>query len=85
MGEENGEQALSKKSSPQLGDPLNMTEWIEDNKSFFLPPVCNKMMWVLCDHDLLFFRLLEVLIGKVSQLFLIPAAWHISLITFKFI
>ncbi|KAJ7388236.1 hypothetical protein OS493_039057 [Desmophyllum pertusum] len=45
MGEENGEQAVSKKSSPQLGDPLNMTEWIEDNKSFFLPPVCNKMMY----------------------------------------
>jgi hypothetical protein len=22
----------------------NVEEWIEENKKFFLPPVCNKMM-----------------------------------------
>lgn len=43
-GEDAGEQNDAKKTSPQLGDPLNMTKWIEENKSSFLPPVCNKMM-----------------------------------------
>lgn len=43
-GEEGGEGAVTKKSNPQLGDPLNMMKWIEENKSSFLPPVCNKMM-----------------------------------------
>jgi len=44
-GEDAGEQNDAKKTSPQLGDPLNMTKWIEENKSSFLPPVCNKMMY----------------------------------------
>lgn len=34
----------TKKLNPQLADPINITKWIEDNKSSFLPPVCNKMM-----------------------------------------
>ena len=45
-GEESGEEAVAKKSHSQLGDPLNMMQWIEENKSSFLPPVCNKLMWV---------------------------------------
>lgn len=48
-GENNVEKRLkdeeTKKSNPQLEDPLNMTKWIEDNKSSFLPPVCNKLMY----------------------------------------
>lgn len=44
-GEEGGEVAVTKKSNPQLGDPLNVMKWIEENKSSFLPPVCNKMMY----------------------------------------
>lgn len=35
----------TKKLNPQLADPINITKWIEDNKSSFLPPVCNKMMY----------------------------------------
>ena len=35
-----------KKSNLQLEEPLNVTKWIEENKSSFLPPVCNKLMWV---------------------------------------
>jgi len=43
-GEESGEEAVAKKNHSQLGDPLNMMQWIEENKSSFLPPVCNKLM-----------------------------------------
>ena len=43
-GEKGGEEAVIKKSNLPLGDPLNMMKWIEENKSSFLPPVCNKMM-----------------------------------------
>ena len=43
-GNENGEEAVTKKNNPQLGDPLNMLKWIDENKSSFLPPVCNKLM-----------------------------------------
>ena len=39
----------TKKLNPQLADPINITKWIEDNKSSFLPPVCNKMMWVVLE------------------------------------
>ena len=41
---EGDKQNDAKKSNPQLGDAINMTKWIEENKSSFLPPVCNKMM-----------------------------------------
>lgn len=44
-GNENGEEVLTKKNNPQLGDPLNMLKWIDENKTSFLPPVCNKLMY----------------------------------------
>lgn len=46
---EGEEQNDNKKLNPQLADPINITKWIEDNKSSFLPPVCNKMMWVVLE------------------------------------
>lgn len=44
-GNENGEEVVTKKNNPQLGDPLNMLKWIDENKTSFLPPVCNKLMY----------------------------------------
>lgn len=45
--EESGELSNGqvKKSNLQLEHPLNVTKWIEENKSSFLPPVCNKLMY----------------------------------------
>jgi hypothetical protein len=37
----------SKRAVPAIMKPLNMMEWIDNNKDSFVPPVCNKLMWVL--------------------------------------
>ena len=31
-------------STIDVSGVTNVTHWIEENKKFFLPPVCNKMM-----------------------------------------
>jgi hypothetical protein len=34
----------SKRAVPAIMKPLNMMEWIDNNKDSFVPPVCNKLM-----------------------------------------
>ena len=34
----------AKETKHELGSAINMLKWIEDNKTSFVPPVCNKLM-----------------------------------------
>lgn len=35
----------SKKTVMEYAEINNVSQWIEENKKFFLPPVCNKLMY----------------------------------------
>ena len=31
-----------------MNKPISVPKWLQDNKSCFLPPICNKLMYVYC-------------------------------------
>lgn len=33
---------------------INITQWLEENKHSFVPPVCNKLMYVQFYGDMLY-------------------------------
>lgn len=33
-----------KRAVPAIEKPMNMMEWVDNNKDSFVPPVCNKLM-----------------------------------------
>jgi hypothetical protein len=32
------------KEDIKLGNPINTSKWLDENKASFVPPVCNKLM-----------------------------------------